>query len=343
MSYYGWKPYVPVAERRKKAAKVMAKLSKGGRELAPVMIEGRGIAATFWGKAWNQNLEAYSDYSNRLPRGRTYVRNGSVLDLQISSGEVRALVSGSEVYDIKILVQPVAKAAWASVCQDCAGGIESLVELLQGRLSKGVMERICRQQTGLFPSPKEIHLSCSCPDGASMCKHVAAVLYGVGARLDHQPDLLFTLRQVEVQDLLASAGKGMTLSKAGPDQAKVLEEESIADLFDLEMADAPAPKAAPTKKAKPIVKRPAAAKPAKAAKPPVPAKPAAKPAKAAKPPAPAKAAAKPRTKTTAKAPAKPKPPADSAPAKTAGAAVAASKAALKKPAPKRKLGRGNIG
>lgn len=357
MPYYGWKPYVPVAERRKKAAKVMAKLSKGGRELAPVRIEGRGIATTFWGKAWNQNLEAYSDYSNRLPRGRTYVRNGSVLDLQIGPGEVRALVSGSEIYDIKILVQPVATAAWASIRQDCAGGIESLVELLQGRLSKGVMERICRQQTGLFPSPKEIRLSCSCPDGASMCKHVAAVLYGVGARLDHQPGLLFTLRQVEVRDLLASAGKGMALSKAGSDRAKVLEEESIADLFDLEMADTPLSKAASAADRPPAAKSSKQAKgkaPAKAAAHPIakiPAKTTVKlPAKAvpkakamarAKPSKPA--AIKPRKATSkpGKTPARPK-PAAAGPAKPDAKPSVAMKTVRKKPASKRKPCRGNI-
>jgi uncharacterized Zn finger protein len=204
---FQWKPYVSVAARRNKAAKEMAKLSKGGRKLEPVIINGRTLATTFWGTAWNRNLEAYSDFDNRLPRGRTYARNGSVLDLQIGDGEVTALVSGSEVYQINIKVAPVAKEAWGSICQDCAGAIESLVELLQGRLSKGVMERICRQKTGLFPSPKDITFSCSCPDWASMCKHVAAVLYGVGARLDHRPELLFTLRRVTVQDLIASAGQ----------------------------------------------------------------------------------------------------------------------------------------
>jgi uncharacterized Zn finger protein len=264
---FEWKPYVPVAVRRNKAAKELAKLAKGGRKLEPVVIPGRTIATTFWGTAWNGNLEAYSDFDNRLPRGRTYARNGSVLDLQIGDGEVTALVSGSEIYQIHIKVAPVAKEAWGSICRDCAGGIESLVELLQGRLSKGVMERICRQKTGLFPSPKDITFSCSCPDWASMCKHVAAVLYGVGARLDHRPELLFTLRQVTVQDLLASAGQGTPLSHAGPARDRILEDD-IADLFDLEMAE---PFPARTGSA------PAAPPPRKPAKGKAPAKPAAKP------------------------------------------------------------------
>jgi uncharacterized Zn finger protein len=200
-----------------------------------VAIEGRTIAGTFWGKSWCENLESYSDYSNRLPRGRTYVRNGSVLDLQIESGEVNALVSGSEIYKIAIKVSAVPKARWTSICGDCAGAIDSLVELLQGRFSKGVMERICRQKTGLFPAPAEIHFSCSCPDWASMCKHVAAVLYGIGARLDRQPELLFKLRKVDAHDLIAKAGQGLPLAKKGPEKEKVLAADGLSELFGLDL------------------------------------------------------------------------------------------------------------
>src|SRR5450432_937172 len=202
---YGWKPYVPVATRRRQAEREAAKLTKKGQHTSPVVIDGRKIAKTFWGKAWCDNLERYSDYANRLPRGRTYVRNGSVLDLQIAAGAVRAMVSGSDLYHIEVKVAAVPKARWTAVCGDCAGAIDSLVELLQGRFSQGVMTRICHEKTGLFPSPAEITFTCSCPDWASMCKHVAAVLYGIGARLDEMPDLLFALRKVDHQDLITRA------------------------------------------------------------------------------------------------------------------------------------------
>src|SRR5436309_12837941 len=145
-----WKPYVPVSKRRAQAAREAAKLAKKGTPVSPVIIEGRIIAKTFWGKAWCDNLERYSDYSNRLPRGRTYVRNGSVVDLRIEPGAVAARVAGSSVYRVKVVVAPVPKARWTAICRDCAGAIDSLVELLQGRFSKGVMERICQQKTGLF-------------------------------------------------------------------------------------------------------------------------------------------------------------------------------------------------
>ena len=232
---YGWRPYVSVAERRRKAEREMQKLKKKGHPVSPVVIEGRTIAKTFWGKAWCDNLERYSDFENRLPRGRTYVRNGSVVDLEIAPGEVNAIVSGSEIYRVAVKVSAVPKTRWKSICTDCTGAIDSLVELLQGRFSKSVMERICQQKTGLFPAPAEIQFSCSCPDRASMCKHVAAVLYGIGARLDEQPELLFKLRKVDEKDLIAKAGKGVPLSKKGPADDRVLAAGSLSELFGLEL------------------------------------------------------------------------------------------------------------
>ena len=237
---WGWRPYVSAAERRLKAVREMEKRRKKGLVVSPVTIEGRMIVKTFWGKSWCENLERYSDFANRLPRGRTYVRNGSVIDLQISSGEIKALVSGTDIYEVAVKVAPVTKTRWRSICKDCAGAIDSLIELLQGRLSKGVMERICQQNAGLFPSPKEIRLSCSCPDWAEMCKHVAAVLYGIGARLDQQPELLFRLHGVDEKELIAQADAAFPLAKRGPAAAKVLAGEDLSKLFGLDMAASPA-------------------------------------------------------------------------------------------------------
>src|SRR5580693_29860 len=237
MSYYEWHPYMPVAEKRRQAERKLAKLNKQGRSVAPVTIEGRTITKSFWGQAWCANLERYSDYKNRLPRGRSYVRNGSVVDLQIGKGDVTAMVAGSDLYKIKVSIAPFAKARWKSICRDCAGSIDSLVELLQGRLAKGVMDRVCREGDGLFPSPGEINLACSCPDWAEMCKHVSAVLYGIGARLDEKPQLLFVLRGVDENELIAGAGQDLPLSGETPGAAKVLSDTDVAALFGLEMAD----------------------------------------------------------------------------------------------------------
>jgi uncharacterized Zn finger protein len=233
-----WPAYVSVAERRRKAERAVAKLAKKGAALSPVIVEGRKIATTFWGKAWCDNLESYRDFEYRLERGRSYVRNGLVIDLHIAPHTVTAMVSGTSVYDVKITINEVPKSQWTAICKDCAGGIDSLVELLQGRFSKPVMERICRQGTGLFPKPSEIKFSCSCLDYASMCKHVAATLYGIGARLDVSPELLFRLRGVNENDLVADIGNVLPQSLDTPVTGKVLQDDDMAALFGLEMGDA---------------------------------------------------------------------------------------------------------
>jgi uncharacterized Zn finger protein len=246
-----WRPYVPAAERRRKAERHAAGLEKKGHTLSPVIASRGAIARTFWGKSWCSNLEAYSDYSNRLPRGRTYCRNGSVIDLKISAGAVTAQVMGSSLYQIKMTVSDVPKPQWHAIGRDCSGSIDSLVELLQGRLSQAVMERICRKGAGLFPSPKEIKFQCSCPDWAAMCKHVAAVFYGIGARLDAAPELLFLMRNVDPKDLIARAETGLPLSsKKAPKSTKLLDASNLADVFGIEMAEVGAAEAGTTAKGK---------------------------------------------------------------------------------------------
>jgi hypothetical protein len=244
-----WKPYVSVAARRAKAERELARLGKkkGARAAAPVVITGRAIAHTFWGKAWCDNLERYSDYASRLPRGRSYVRNGSVVDLRIDRGEVVARVSGSSLYTVEIAIAAVPAARWQALRTACAGEIDSLVELLQGRLSGKVMERLCARGEGLFPAPAEIELACTCPDWASMCKHVAAALYGVGARLDEAPELLFTLRGVDSNELLAGAAAPAALAGGQVASGRVLQGEDLAALFGLDLAP-PVAEAAPAVK-----------------------------------------------------------------------------------------------
>jgi uncharacterized Zn finger protein len=237
MSYFSWRPYVPVAKRQREAERELAKLAKRGMSPSPVRIDGRKISNSFWGNSWCENLERYSDFASRLPRGRSYVRNGLVVDLKITRGEVAAKVSGSELYNVTIRISPVKGPRWRAICRDCAGSIGSLVELLQGRLAKSVMERVCSKGDGLFPAPDEITLSCSCPDWADMCKHVAAALYGVGARLDEKPGLLFVLRNVDEKELLAGASSDLSFAQASPG-TKLLNDGDVAALFGLEMAEA---------------------------------------------------------------------------------------------------------
>jgi uncharacterized Zn finger protein len=232
-----WPQYVTVAEQRRRAMKELARLRKGKRAVAPVSVEGNAIARSFWGKAWCANLERYSDYASRLPRGRSYVRNGMVVDLQIVDGKIAALVSGTELYTTTITIAPVPTAQWKAICRDCIGSIDSLVELLQGRFAKSVMDRVCRQGDGLFPSPKEIKLACSCEDSARMCKHVAAALYGVGARLDEKPELLFALRRVDQSELISGAEQAPSPPSSPLAADKVLSGSDVGALFGLEMAE----------------------------------------------------------------------------------------------------------
>jgi uncharacterized Zn finger protein len=254
MSWYSFRPYVSVAARKANARREIAKLQKGGRRLDPVVIEGRAIAHTFWGKAWCDNLESYSDYENRLPRGRTYARNGSVIDLQIAQGKVTALVQGSSLYEIEVEITPLSPERWKSFVQSTAGKISHLLELLQGRLPQGVLTLITDRKEGLFPSPTEIKLGCSCPDWADMCKHVAAVLYGVGARLDSRPELLFTLRGVQMQDLISAASvqASAPMESAAGD---AVAPEDLSAIFGVEIESAPLEAPAPVASKQPKVAR----------------------------------------------------------------------------------------
>ena len=259
---YGWKPYVPVAQRRAQAAKEMARRVKKGQKVCPVRIERRTITSTFWGNAWCTNLESYSDFANRLPRGRTYVRNGSVVHLTIDKGRIEAVVSGSELYEVRIDIAALPKPAWQALKVQSAGKIGTLVELLQGKLSKAVMELVTDRDRGLFPKPKEITMRCSCPDYAGMCKHVAAVMYGVGNRLDSSPELLFVLRGVDHKELIEQAIPTTPIKATS--NAPTIATDDLGAIFNIEIGDAPVAKADARIREKPaskkVVKKASAAK-----------------------------------------------------------------------------------
>ena len=265
MSYDRWRPYIPVTRRRISTAQAVQRLRKAGGTIEPVEIEGQKIARTFWGKAWCKHLEGFSDYSNRLSRGRTYVRNGSVCHLAISKGKIEAMVSGSELYHVTIGITPLPSGKWNEVRTQCAGKIGSLLELLQGRFSDHVMAIVTDPGNGLFPQPREIKLSCDCPDWAVMCKHVAAVLYGVGARLDHKPELLFLLRNVDHETLIATEIDVQTAT-SGQGRRRRLATRDLAGVFGVEIEETPEP--GPQKKTavKPAAKKDPATKTRRAAR-----------------------------------------------------------------------------
>lgn len=252
---YGWgefRPYVRVADKLARGRRELARrVKKRGRPADPARTSGRKLVATFWGKAWCDNLERYSDFATRLPRGRSYAGNGSVLDLQIAAGRVEALVAGSELYEVRIDIARLAAARWKKLIGECASGIGSLVELLRGELSSSVLAVLTDPERGLFPAPAEIELECSCPDWADMCKHVAAALYCVGARLDQRPELFFTLRQVDQAELIAGAGAGAARRATAarrPRSGRVVRGD-LASVFGIDLDEGrPARRAAKQKR-----------------------------------------------------------------------------------------------
>jgi uncharacterized Zn finger protein len=262
MAWYGrngwdyYPPYVSAGEKKARGALALAKpLKKSKRAAEPVVLahRKRQLATTFWGQAWADNLDRYADLANRLARGRAYLRNGSVLDLVIGPGRVEAYVAGSDLYRVTIGMAPLAKARWRRIVSRCTGRIGSLVGLLRGELSAEVLGVLTHAREGLFPEPRELTLDCSCPDAADVCKHVAAVLYGVAIRLDARPELFFDLRQVDQAELIGSATEGV-VGRARPAAGKRIAADRLAAVFGIELEDAVpagASRAAPRRPAPP--------------------------------------------------------------------------------------------
>ena len=227
--------------REQKAAlqrKIEDRRNRGEQFEALVVPKGLKFAKTFWGHGWCRHLESFSDYSNRLPRGRSYLRQGNVYNLDIEPGRITAQVTGSSLYDVSITIQPLTTNAWSEFKSNCAGEVSSLLDLLSGKLGDGVLRAITDKEHGLFPTPREIRLNCSCPDYADLCKHAAAVLYGVGVQLDSKPDLFFVLRSVDPSELITSAAQATLADTAQSDAA--LAGEDLSALFGIEMSESPA-------------------------------------------------------------------------------------------------------
>ncbi len=233
MSFY---EYVPIAQKKENAKKSMEKLKKSNPDIDPVIVEGKSIVNTWWGKAWNKNLESYADYSNRIGRGRSYVRSGAVLHLKINKGKISAIVQGSRTkpYSVDISIDPLDTQRWKQITNLCNRRIESLEQLVSGKFPKELEILFTATKEGLFPSPKEIHFHCSCPDGARLCKHVAAALYGMGARLDTNPTLFFDMRNIEFTELIKKSieDKMQSMLKNAEKQSRrVITDKDIFDLF----------------------------------------------------------------------------------------------------------------
>jgi uncharacterized Zn finger protein len=246
MWYDDYPAYVSVSERRAKAEKKLRQLQKNHPHLMPVILAGHILARTWWGKSWNQNLERYADYSNRIGRGRSYVRHRCVLDLQLTSGTITAMVQGSrpQPYDVVISVDTLRAGHWTAIRKACAGGFDSLSELLAGKFPQAFKDLFFAKDTGLFPAPREIHFDCTCPDWASMCKHVAAALYGVGVRFDDDPSLFFTLRGIKIDDLITRTVTDTAqrlLDKAERQSRHMLHNVDLGEVFGIKLDEMTVP------------------------------------------------------------------------------------------------------
>ncbi|WP_353893628.1 hypothetical protein PRVXH_000380 [Proteinivorax hydrogeniformans] len=236
--YKGYPKYVSAADKRAKIQKQVEKLKKKNPDIKPIVVEGRNISTTWWGKAWNKNLEIYADYTNRLSRGRSYVRQGAVLDLQIEKGKVNALVQGSgrSPYEVEIFIEPLEDDRWDYIVNSCGQKIDSFEELAKGKFPKQLAEIFTMQDEGLFPAEYEIELHCSCYDWANMCKHVTAVLYGIGAKFDEDPTLFFKLRDINFRLLMSKTIEqkmDSLLKNADKKSKRVIDDQDVSDLFGL--------------------------------------------------------------------------------------------------------------
>ena len=188
------------SQLQKNARQTMKKEKAKGKQLEPVVIQGRTIVKSWWGQAWCDNLERYADFESRLERGKRYVRTGAVVDLKIQKGKVLARVQGRRKtpYKVEVRISPLSEERCQHAIKQCGRKIENLERLVNGDFPKELKELFLGDK-GLFPEPREISFNCSCPDWALMCKHVAAVLYGIGARFDENPLLFFDLRGIDVE------------------------------------------------------------------------------------------------------------------------------------------------
>ena len=228
-------PTTSELKRKSEASRVSAE--KKGKRLEPVVIQGRKIAKSWWGRAWCDNLERYADYESRLDRGKRYVKTGAVIDLSITKGRIQAKVQGSRKtpYKVEIRISPLSEERCQEILQKCGKRVETLEKLLAGDFPEELKE-LFTQQGGLFPTSREINFSCSCPDWALMCKHVAAVLYGIGARLDENPSLFFELRGIEMSrfiDVAIANRVELMLKNSERTSSRVIDEGDICRLFGI--------------------------------------------------------------------------------------------------------------
>lgn len=197
MCGYEEQPRLKAADLERLAQQHREQLAAAGVELHPVVSRSRKLATSFWGSAWMRRLSVCEAGGLCLAPGRTLLRHGCVLDVRVTPGRAEALVSADELYEVELRLSPPEEEQVEHLATLCAGKIDTLLSLLEGRVDEALLQQLCDPENGLLPDARDWHISCSCPDWAEPCPHAAAVMYALGVLLDSQPELLFTLRSID--------------------------------------------------------------------------------------------------------------------------------------------------
>ena len=174
------------------------------------MAPRRQYGTTWWGAEWLRALERV-DNANRLPRGKTYANTGRVIEAKFNGRNLRieALVDGSAYYpyEVEVGMKPVPAKSVKRLADSIAADPDIVAGLLDGELPKEIAPLCEKLGIELFPgSWRSMHLSCSCPDSARVCKHIAAVFYIIADRIDLDPFFIFEFRGIHLKDELKARG-----------------------------------------------------------------------------------------------------------------------------------------
>jgi len=221
----------------------------------------RGFGLTWWGEAWVTALEERARLDpNRLPRGRSYARGGTVGELTIAPGEVRAAVQGRRVrpYQVRVRVRVLEAEEWDRVLDAVAAQLGHAAALLDGELLPEVADDVRSAGTDLLPGPGELQPRCSCPDWADPCKHAAAVCYLVAGALDADPFSLLLLRGRRRDEVLAglrARRRSVEVTMAAPDRSQPGTDPGVdaRQAYQRSLAPLPAPALPPQRPGQPAV------------------------------------------------------------------------------------------
>ena len=223
-------PHLSAAARKALAEQERKRVLAENPDFIPLRVtHTQKLARSFWGQAWNRNLDTYQDYDTRFDRGRRHLRAGAVVNLQLIGPQVEAHVWDHRLYPVSATFAPLDTEKWAAFRKDSAGEFDSLVALLQGKVSDTLLARIIDPQKGLFPERQALTYRCTCLDDAPLCEHIAAVLYGIGVCFDENAELFFSLRAISIHDWMQTLGDCL-LQEVGPPSA-----QELGDLFDIDL------------------------------------------------------------------------------------------------------------